>query len=99
MNSHMKSYYDYYLRIGSPVDYCSEARQPTTPAEQVNQKAIYWLISLAALISLLVGFLWLHYSVEPRTPGTDQLNLVAEGAPSHVEVTIDEALQSVSMRH
>jgi len=97
MNAHKKSYYDYCFRTG--YDYHPDARQPTTPVEQVNRKAIYWLISLAALISLLVGFLWLHESVKPRTAGTDQLDIVAEGAPSHVEVTIDEAFQAVSVRH
>jgi hypothetical protein len=82
-----------------PVDYYPDARQPTTPVDQVHRKAVYWVISLAALISLLVGFLWLHESVTPRTAGSDQQDFAADDAPRHVEVTIDEALQAVSVRH
>jgi hypothetical protein len=97
MNSHKKSYYDYCFRTG--YDYHLDARQPTAALAPRQRKAGYWLISLAALISLLVGVLWLHESVKPRTAGTDQLDVVAEGAPRHVEVTIDEAFQAVSVRH
>jgi hypothetical protein len=81
-----------------PVYYHPGARQPTAATEQGHHKAVYWLISLAALISLLVGVVCLHESVTPRTAGTDQLDFAAEGAPSHVGVTIDEALQAVSVR-
>ena len=67
--------------------------------EQGHGEAVYWLISLAALISLLVGFLSLLESVTPRTSGTDQLELAAEGAPSHVEVTFGEAIQALGVQH
>jgi hypothetical protein len=82
-----------------PVYYHPDARQPTAPVEPGHRKAVYWLISLAALISLLVGVLCLHESVTSRTAGTDELDFAAEGAPSHVGITIDEALQGVSVRH
>jgi hypothetical protein len=97
MNAHKKSYYDYCFRIG--YDYHPDARQPTAAVEPGHRQAVYWLISLAALISLLAAVLWIHESVTPRTAGTDQLDFAAERAPSHVEVTIDEALQAVSVRH
>ena len=67
--------------------------------EQGHRKAVYWLISLAALTSLLVGVLCLLESVAPRTAGTDQLGLAPKGVPSHVEVTIGEAIQALTVRH
>ncbi|HKB99938.1 MAG TPA: hypothetical protein VKD23_14255 [Terriglobales bacterium] len=82
-----------------PVYYHPDARQPTAAVEQGRRKAVYWLMLLAALISLPVGVLCLHESLTARTAGTDQLDFTAEGAPSHVGVTIDEALQGVSVRH
>jgi hypothetical protein len=82
-----------------PVYYYPDAKQPTAAGEPGHRQAVYWLISLAALIALLVGVLCLHESVTPRTAGTDQLDFVAEGAPSHVGVTLDEALQGISVRH
>jgi hypothetical protein len=83
----------------NPVDYHPDARQPTAALAPRQRKTGYWLISLAALLSLLVGVLCLHESVKPRTASSDQLDFAAEDAPSHIEVTIDEALQSVSVRH
>jgi hypothetical protein len=82
-----------------PVDYHPDARRSTAAVEQGHRKAVYWLISLAAFISLLVGVLCLHESVTPRTTGTDQLDFAAEGAASHVEVTIGEAIRALSVRH
>jgi hypothetical protein len=66
--------------------------------EQGHRKAVYWLISLAALISLLVGIPFLIESVKPPTAGTDQLNLVAQGAPSQVDVTIGQAIQALGVQ-
>ena len=77
----------------------SEETGKEAAIEQGNRKAGYWLISLAGLISLLVGILSLFESVKPRTAGTDQRDLAAEGAPSHVEVTIGEAIQALGVRH
>jgi hypothetical protein len=82
-----------------PVYYYRDAKQPTATVEAGHCRAVYYLISLAALISLLVGVLCLHESVTSRTAGTDQLDFAAEGAPTHAGVTIDEALQGVSVRH
>ena len=77
----------------------SEGTGQEAAIEQGHRKAVYCLISLAALISLLVGVHFLLESVTPRTAETDQLDLAAEGAPSHVEVTIGEAIQALSVRH
>ena len=77
----------------------SEGTGKEAAIEQGHRKAVYWLISLAAVISVLVGILYLMESATPRTAGTDQLDLAAEVAPSHVEVTIGEAIQALSVRH
>jgi hypothetical protein len=69
------------------------------PIEQGHLKAVYWLISLAALISLLVGIPCLLESVKPRTAGTDQLALAAQGAPSQVDVTVGQAIQALGVQH
>jgi hypothetical protein len=92
----------------SVVDFLEPGRRQSSESEgtgkvaaiaQGHREAVYWLISLAALISLLVGILCLMESVTPPTAGTDQLDLAAEGAPSHVEVTIGEAIQALGLRH
>jgi hypothetical protein len=99
MNAHKKSYYDYISGSVKPVDYHRDARKPTAAVEPGRRQVVYWLVSLTSLISLLVGVLCLHESVTSRTASSDQLEFAAEDAPSHVEVTIDEALQAVSVRH
>jgi hypothetical protein len=67
--------------------------------EQGHRKTVYWLISLAAFISLLVGVPCLLESVKPRTAGTDQPELAAQGAPSQVDVTIGQAIQALGVQH
>ena len=67
--------------------------------EQGRRKAVYWLIALAALVSLLVGILWLMEPVTPRTAGPDQLGLSAEDVQSQGEVTLGQAIQALSVRH
>ena len=67
--------------------------------EQGRHKAVYWLISFAALVSLLVGILCLMESARPRTAGTDQLSVAAGGEPSQAEVTLGQAIQALSVRH
>jgi hypothetical protein len=64
-----------------------------------HRKAVYWLIALATLVSLLVGILWLMESATPQTASTDQLRLAAGGEPSQGEVTFGQALQALSVRH
>jgi hypothetical protein len=77
----------------------SDGTGKEAPIEQGHRKARFCLISLAALISFLVGILCLMEHVAPPTTSTDQLNLAAEGAPSDVEVTIGEAIRALSVRH
>jgi hypothetical protein len=77
----------------------SDGTGKEAPTEQGHRKALFWLISLAALISFLVGILSLVEFVAPRTPDADLLNPAAEGTPSDVEVTIGEAIRALSVRH
>ena len=73
-----------FFQAGRPRSSESEGTGKEGAKEQRHRhrKAVYWLISLAALISSLVGIVWLLEPVTPRTAGTDQLNLAAEGAPT-----------------
>ena len=77
----------------------SEGTGKEAAIEQEHRKPVYWLISLAALISLLVGIVCLMESVTPRTAGTNQRDVAAEGGASQVEVTIGQAIQALSVRH
>ena len=91
-----------------PIDLFEAGRRLSSELEEIGKaaaleqghgEAVYWLISLAALISLLVGVLSLLEPVTPRTSDTYQLELAAEGAPSHVEVTFGEAIQALGVQH
>ena len=77
----------------------SEGTGKEAAIEQEHRKPVYWLLLLAALISLLVGIACLMESVTPRAAGTKQLDVAAEGAASQVEVTIGQAIQALSVRH
>jgi hypothetical protein len=66
--------------------------------EQGGGKAVYWLISLAALVSMLAGMLYLMECATPQTADTDQLGLAARGVPSGGEVAFGQALQALSAR-
>jgi hypothetical protein len=88
-----------FFEAGRPRSLKSEGAGKGVEIAQGHREAVYWLFSLAALISLLVGVPCLLEPATPRTADTDQLNLAAEGAPSHVEVTIGEAIQVLSIRH
>ena len=74
----------------------SEGAAKEAEKEQGHCKAAYWLISLAALVSLLVGILCL---MESATLGADQLGLAAGGVPSQGEVTFGQAVQALCVRH
>jgi hypothetical protein len=67
--------------------------------EQGHRKILYWLISLASLVSLLVGILCLMESATPRMAGPDQLGLSAEDVHSQGEVTLGQAIQALGVRH
>jgi hypothetical protein len=77
----------------------SEGTAKEAAKEQEHRRAVYWLISLAALISLLVGILCLMESATPQTAGTDQLSLSARGVPTQGEITFGQAIQALSVRH
>ena len=77
----------------------SEGTAKEAEKEQGHCKAEYWLISLAALVSLLVGMLCLMESATLQTAGTDQLSLAVRGVPSQGEVAFGQTLQALSVRH
>jgi hypothetical protein len=77
----------------------SEGTGKEAAMEQGHRKAVYWLTSLAAVISLLVGIPCLLESVKPRTTGAYQLDRAAQGAPDQVEVTIGQAIQALGVQH
>jgi hypothetical protein len=87
------------FRGASRLSLESEGIAKEAEIEQGHRKAVYWLISLAALVSLLVGILCLMESATPRTAGTDQLRLAAGGEASQAEVTFGQAIQALSVRH
>jgi hypothetical protein len=76
-----------------------EATAKEAEKEQGHRRAVYWLISLAALISWLVGILCLMESATLQTAGTDQPGLAAGGVPTQGEVTFGQAVQALSGRH
>ena len=77
----------------------SEGTAKEAEKEQGHPKAVYWLISLATLVSLLVGILCLMESATLQTAGSDQLSLAAGGVPTQGEVTFRRAVQALSVRH
>jgi hypothetical protein len=77
----------------------SEGTAKEAEKEQGNRKAVYWLISLAVLVSLLVGILCLMESAPLQTAGADQLGLGAGGVPGQGEATFGQAVQALSVRH
>ena len=66
---------------------------------QGHRKAVYWLISLAALVCLLVGILCLVESATPRRASADQLRFAAGGEPGQAEIALSQAIQAISFRH
>jgi len=77
----------------------SEGTGKEAAMEQGHRKAVYWLVSLAAVISLVVGIPCLLESVKPRTTGADQPDRAAQGAPDQIEVTIGQAIQALGVQH
>jgi hypothetical protein len=103
---------DYHPEVSEPtaslIDFLEARRRLSSESEgsaqeaeiaQGHRKAGYWLIALAALVSLLVGILWLMESATPQTASTDQLRLAAGGEPSQGEVTLGQAIQALGVRH
>jgi hypothetical protein len=85
---------------GRPINQSeSEGVAKETEIEQGHRKAVYWLLSLAALVCLLVGILCLVESPKPQRASTDQLRLAAGGEPSQAEITLGQAIQAISVRH
>lgn len=70
-----------------------------TEIERRHRKALCSLISLAVLIYLLVGILWLTESATPRKADPEQLDVSAESAQIQGEVTLGQAIQALSGRH
>jgi hypothetical protein len=77
----------------------SEGTAKEAEKEQGHRKAVYWLISLAALVCLFVGILCLAESAPSRRASADQLRFAAGGEPSPSEITLGQAIQAISVRH
>jgi hypothetical protein len=77
----------------------SEGTAKEAEKEEGHRDTAIWLISLAVLVSLLVGILCLGESATLQTAGTDQLSLAAGGVPTQGEVTFGQAVQALSFRH
>jgi hypothetical protein len=80
---------------------CAGVFAPTMSAKikpGVGETA-YWLIALAALISLVVGIFFLAESGSTRTTDLYQVRSAAEGIPNQGAVTFDQAIQMLSIRH
>jgi hypothetical protein len=87
------------FRGASRLSLESEGIAKEAEIEQGHRKAVYWLISLAVLVSLLVGILCLMESAPLQTAGADQLGLGAGGVPGQGEATFGQAVQALSVRH
>ena len=75
------------------------ARAEGAEKAQGHRKTVYWLISLAAFVYLLVGILCLMESPTLQTARSNRLSFVAGGAPSQGEVTFGQAVQALSIGH
>jgi hypothetical protein len=64
-----------------------------------HDKAVYWLGSLAVVVSLLLGILYLMESETPRTADSDQPGLASEDTQSQSDITLGRAFQVLSSRH
>ena len=68
--------------------------EPASPLKSAS----YFLISLAALASLLVGIFCIKEFATPRMTDTDQLRLAVRDVPNQGAVTFDQAMQALSGR-
>jgi hypothetical protein len=66
--------------------------EPTSPLKP----ALYFLISLAALASLLVGIFYIKEFATPRM--TDQLRLAVRDVPNQGAASFDQAMRTLSDR-
>jgi hypothetical protein len=82
----VNDFFEAYSRLSS------ESARTTKEAEIElgYRKAVYWLISLLALVSLLTGIFCLMESATARTTAS---------VPSQDIVTFGEAIQTLSIRH
>jgi hypothetical protein len=60
--------------------------------------AFYFLISLAAIASSLIGIFCIKEFATPRMTDTDQLRLAVRDVPNQPTVTFDQAMQALSGR-
>lgn len=76
----------------------SEATSKEAEIERRKGKAIDWLGSSAAVVSLLVGMLYLWEFAPPRKVGFDQPGLARESRQIQGEITLGQALQALRTR-
>ena len=82
------------LRQGQAVARHKYSVEPASPLKP----AFYFLISLAALASLLVGIFCIKEFETSRMTDTDQLSLAVQDVPNQGAVTFDQAMQALSGR-
>jgi hypothetical protein len=68
--------------------------EPASPLK----RGFYFLVSLAALASLLVGIFCIKDFVIPRMTDTDQLGAAVRDVPNQGAVTFDQAMEALSAR-
>jgi hypothetical protein len=82
------------LRYGQALGRPKYSVEPASPLKPT----FYFLISLAALASLLVGIFCIKEFATPRMTDTDQLRLAVRDVPNQDAVTFDQAMQALSGR-
>jgi len=82
------------LLHGKAVARSKYSVEPASPLKP----AFYFLVSLAALASLLVGILCITEFAIPRMIDTDQLGAAVRDVPNQDAVTFDQAMEALSGR-
>ena len=85
---------DTKLRHGQALARHKYSVEPASPLKPT----FYFLISLAALASLLVAIFCIREFANPRMTDTDRLRLAVRDVPNQGAVTFDQAMQTLSGR-
>jgi hypothetical protein len=85
---------DTKLRHGQALARHKYSVEPARPLKPT----FYFLISLAALASLLIAIFCIREFATPRMTDTDQLRLAVRDVPNQGAVTFDQAMQALGGR-